>query len=127
MSFTCKDDSHISDGTRIEECVYIIEENPQILAIGINCTAPRYVSGLINKIIRTKTTKRIIVYPNSGERFDPELKVWSGVQSTSEFGQLATEWYKAGARMIGGCCRTGPEHIKAIKNALIECPMPKSK
>lgn len=119
MSFSCKDDSYISDGTRIEECVYLLEENPQILAIGINCTAPRYIFALINKIIRSKTTKMIIVYPNSGEQFDPELKVWSGIQSTSEFSQLATKWYKAGARMIGGCCRTGPEHISAIKKTLI--------
>jgi len=31
----------------------------------------------------------------------------------------ALEWYKQGAPMIGGCCRMGPGHIKAIRDALL--------
>jgi S-methylmethionine-dependent homocysteine/selenocysteine methylase len=31
-------------------------------------------------------------------------------------GQSAPAWYDAGARIIGGCCRTGPQDIRALSN-----------
>jgi homocysteine S-methyltransferase len=32
-----------------------------------------------------------------------------------EYGQAAKEWQAAGASLIGGCCRTTPEHIRQIR------------
>lgn len=127
MSFSCKDGEHISDGTPIEECVSLLEDNEQFIAIGINCTAPAYVLSLIRKIARCETKKRIIVYPNSGERYDSSLKKWEGIRSTDNFSNLSIEWHRAGACMIGGCCRTGPDYISAIRYKLKEFQMSKSK
>jgi len=127
MSFSCKDGSHISDGTPIEECVFLLNDNPRVLAIGINCTSPDHILSLISKIAGCKTTKRIVVYPNSGERFDPHRKIWQGIRSADDFSQLAVQWYKASARLIGGCCRTGPNYIADLRKTLIECQMSKSK
>jgi homocysteine S-methyltransferase len=127
MSFSCKDGSHISDGTPIEECVSLLNENPSVFAVGINCTSPDHILSLISKIITCKPTQKIVVYPNSGERFDPHRKMWRGIRSADDFSQLAIEWYKAGARLIGGCCRTGPEYIAALRKNLLECQMSKSK
>jgi homocysteine S-methyltransferase len=127
MSFSCNDGGHISDGTPIEECVSLLKGNEQLIAIGINCTAPAYVLSLIKKIARCETNKKIIVYPNSGERFNPGTKRWDGVRSTDDFSNLAIEWFRAGACIIGGCCRTGPDHISAIRNKLEEFQLSKSK
>jgi homocysteine S-methyltransferase len=126
MSFSCKDGAHISDGTPIVDCISLFDENPGVIAIGINCTSPDHILSLIGKITEYKSTKRIIVYPNSGERFDPHRKKWWGIRSADDFSQLAVQWYKAGARLIGGCCRTGPDYISAIRKTLIEYQMTKS-
>jgi homocysteine S-methyltransferase len=126
MSFSCKDGSHISDGTPIVDCISLLNENPGIFAIGINCTSPDYILSLINQIIDCQTAKTIVVYPNSGERFDPHRKKWRGIRSSADFSQLAIEWYKAGARLIGGCCRTGPDYIAALRNTLLEFHISKS-
>jgi homocysteine S-methyltransferase len=66
------------------------------------------ILSLISRIAQCKSSKKIIVYPNSGEQFDPNQKKWLDTQSTYDFSKLALKWYNAGARMIGGCCRTGP-------------------
>jgi homocysteine S-methyltransferase len=87
----------------------------RIVAIGINCTAPRYIPDLI-RTAAAITTKPIIVYPNSGEVYDPVAKQWGGESEPSEFGTFSREWRKLGATVIGGCCRTTPAHIRQIRD-----------
>jgi homocysteine S-methyltransferase len=118
ISFTCRDDGHTGHGELIEACARLLDVPDQIVAIGINCTAPRHILPLIRKI-RAASRKRIAVYPNSGETWMAETRSWSGSSDPTSFGALAMEWRKAGADWIGGCCRTGPEHIRAIAQAAI--------
>ena len=47
VSFSCKDEYHLNDGTLIEDCIDILADHPKIFAIGVNCTAPKYIAGLI--------------------------------------------------------------------------------
>jgi homocysteine S-methyltransferase len=116
VSFTCHDDDHTGHGEPIEDCARLLDPQPQIIAIGINCTAPRHILPLIRKI-RAVTGKRIAVYPNSGETWVSETRSWAGTSDPHAFGDMAQQWREAGADWIGGCCRTGPEHIRAIVQA----------
>ncbi len=50
VSFSCADGERICDGTPIQECAALFENCPQVFAIGLNCTAPKYVRSLIEKI-----------------------------------------------------------------------------
>jgi len=113
VSFTAGDEKHISEGQVFADCVTQLEDNHQIAAIGINCTSPKYVLSLIREA-RKATNKPILVYPNSGETYDATKNHWNGDPVYESFGEQAREWYDAGARMIGGCCRTTPEDIRAI-------------
>ena len=87
----------------------------QVVAVGINCTPPRYIPDLIAELFAV-TQKPIIVYPNSGEHYDATHKRWHGLSIPAEFGTYSREWRKAGAALIGGCCRTGPAHIQQIRD-----------
>jgi homocysteine S-methyltransferase len=116
VSFTCRDDAHTGHGEPIEECARLLEARPEIIAIGINCTAPRHILPLIQKI-HAVATKCIAVYPNSGETWVSETRSWTGSSDPHAFSDLARQWREAGANWIGGCCRTGPEHIRAIAQA----------
>ena len=82
-------------------------------AVGVNCTAPKYIPSLIVEI-RKGTDKPIIVYPNSGEHYDVGKKTWGGSSTDFSFGESARNWFSLGARVIGGCCRTTPQDIRAI-------------
>ncbi|HUE99948.1 MAG TPA: homocysteine S-methyltransferase [Anaerolineales bacterium] len=113
ISFTARDEKHISEGQLLADCVKQLQDHPQIAAIGINCTSPEYIPSLIRAAKKT-TKKPILVYPNSGETYDATKNDWNGDPVLDSFGEQAQVWYDAGARLIGGCCRTTPEDIRII-------------
>ncbi len=117
FSFSCRDGIRISDGTPIARCVSELASTPRIVALGINCTAPEHILGLI-KAVRAETDKPIIVYPNSGEVYDAHRKCWTGTADPDALAKSSRDWYEAGARLLGGCCRTRPEHIRRIRKEL---------
>jgi len=113
ISFSARNESQTARGEPIGECAAEMAAHPQVVAIGVNCTAPRFLPGLVSAI-RSVTEKPIVVYPNSGETYDPLKHCWVGVAEVDDFVAQAEQWYAAGARLIGGCCRTTPEHIRAL-------------
>ncbi|HET9907210.1 MAG TPA: homocysteine S-methyltransferase [Anaerolineales bacterium] len=113
FSFSARDETHISEGAPFEDCVRELEGNAQVAAIGINCTSPKYIPSLIQEG-KKSTAKPILVYPNSGESYNAVNQDWNGDPPHESFGEEAREWYEAGARLIGGCCRTTPEDIQVI-------------
>lgn len=115
FSFSCRDGRSISDGTPLAECAAYLNDFPRAAAVGINCTPPRFIPRLIAEVQRV-SYKPIVVYPNSGETYDAVHKRWLGISDPAEFGTYSREWRKAGAALIGGCCRTGPAHIQQIRD-----------
>jgi homocysteine S-methyltransferase len=113
ISFSARDERHISEGQVFADCVKLLKDSPQISAIGINCTSPEYIPALI-AAARKVTNKPLLTYPNSGERYDPNKMDWNNEPFVESFGEQARDWYEAGARLIGGCCRTTPEDIRVI-------------
>ncbi|OCA92195.1 homocysteine S-methyltransferase [Pseudobacillus wudalianchiensis] len=113
ISFSAKDDLHISNGIPVAECASWLDQHKQVAAVGINCTSPEHISSLI-KSITGHTDKPIVVYPNLGEVYDASTKTWSGAPSKEDYASNIADWYECGARLIGGCCRTRPENIKTI-------------
>jgi len=118
ISFSCKDEFHINDGTPIEDCIDILSDHPNIFAIGVNCTSPKYISGLVKAIKPRIKDKRIIVYPNSGDVYNAETKVWSDLSSSEQLLTHAIRWINQGVDIIGGCCRIGPEEIKSLRELI---------
>ena len=113
VSFTCKDSEHVAHGERLADCAAALNDVPQVVAVGINCTAPHLIGSLI--LEAKATTKPILVYPNSGEQWDATLRRWCGTSSVAAFAEMARTWYVAGAYAVGGCCRTTPAHIRAVR------------
>ena len=111
ISFSCKDAEHTCGGDAIADCARLLDKESQVAAIGVNCTAPQYVADLIRNI-RAHTAKPVVVYPNTGETYDAVTKTWHG--SLTPYRDFVRQWYKAGARLIGGCCRTTPDDIRGI-------------
>ena len=113
MSFSAQDEQRICHGERLVDCAAFLDAHPQVVAIGVNCTAPALITGLI-RAARSATSKPILAYPNSGEIYDAATYSWHGETSCDAFGEQSRQWYAAGARIIGGCCRTTPDHIRAL-------------
>jgi len=115
ISFSCKDESHLSSGEDFSDAVKLLSQSGQVIAVGVNCTAPQHIASLI-KIAAANTGKLILVYPNKGEVWDAVNKRWLPLPANcAHFIDDAKVWYSAGAKIIGGCCRTTPEDIKQLQ------------
>ncbi|KND40429.1 homocysteine S-methyltransferase [Streptomyces stelliscabiei] len=102
-------------GQPLEEAFALAADSEEVVAVGVNCCASDDVDGAIETAVRV-TGKPVVVYPNSGETWDASARAWTG-RSTFTTEQVKG-WRAAGARLIGGCCRVGPEAIAAIARTL---------
>jgi homocysteine S-methyltransferase len=118
ISFSCKDGKHISDGTPIDKCATLFSNHPTVFAVGVNCTSPEFISGLIQSIKTKSGNKKIVVYPNSGATYHAESKTWSNLSNLSSCEIMAKEWMNLGADIVGGCCGIGPQQIKAMSKII---------
>jgi homocysteine S-methyltransferase len=118
FSFTCRDAAHVAHGERLSDCAAAVAGFPQTVAVGVNCTAPSLIPALIQEL-RDATRLPVIAYPNSGEGWDAIRRCWTGSNDPAGYGVLAREWFAAGAHIVGGCCRTRPEHIRQVAEAVI--------
>ncbi|CEI82033.1 MULTISPECIES: homocysteine S-methyltransferase [Oceanobacillus] len=116
MTFSLRDAVHISEGTSLKECAEVLNACSQIAAVGVNCVTTEFVSDAV-QALHASTQKPIIIYPNSGEHYNPETKTWNG-DNDVHMDAAAADWAKKGAKIIGGCCRTGPEDIRGIHKIL---------
>ncbi len=117
ISFSARDGKHISSGEAVADCAAWLDGHEQVAALGINCTALEYIPSLIQEM-SSRTSKPILVYPNSGEQYDPVTKTWHGTACAGSYGEHARTWYELGARLIGGCCRTTPQDIAEVQAAI---------
>ena len=115
FSFTLRDAQHLSDGTPLRDVLALLAGYPQILAVGINCIALENTVEAL-EYLHSLTPLPLVVYPNSGEHYDAVSKTWHhhGEACATLEGYLP-QWLAAGAKLIGGCCRTTPKDIAALK------------
>lgn len=118
FSFTLKDANHLSDGTPLKEVIDYLNNVDQVVSVGINCIALEEVTAALT-VLQTLTRKPLIVYPNSGEHYDPTTKQWhKNHQHNCTFKNQLPTWLKLGAKLIGGCCQTTPKDIAEIADYL---------
>lgn len=117
MSLSCKDTQCISGGDKFFQAVELAGRSTQLVAVGVNCSAPSLVTPLLESAQSHKAPNMSwVVYPNSGEDWDPKTG-WKSKRMP--FTELSAEWKEQGALWIGGCCRIGPADITELRNRLI--------
>ncbi|MFD0145645.1 MULTISPECIES: homocysteine S-methyltransferase [unclassified Streptomyces] len=106
-------------GQGLTEAFGLAEGNDQVVAVGVNCCAPED-AGRAVRTAAAATGKPVVVYPNSGEEWDADARAWRGGGSFDP--ERMRDWPAAGARLIGGCCRVGPDRIAALAAAMTSEP-----
>ena len=87
---------------------------PEVVAVGVNCTHPAGVPAAI--AAAGSAGAPVVVYPNSGERWDAAARRWTGTPGLAP--EAVRGWLDAGARLVGGCCRVGPADITRITSMI---------
>jgi len=108
VSYSCKVGNQSNAGQSFSSAVDLAQSG---MAVGINCTAPELISGLLNS---ASSSIPYIVYPNSGRSWDATNKVWVGTNEVGFANELVQEWIDLGAEFIGGCCGIGPNESASL-------------
>jgi homocysteine S-methyltransferase len=115
ISFSCRDGLHNSAGDAITDCARLLDGEPQVVAMGVNCVAPELVAALA-AAFTSVSSKPMLAYPNSGEVWNAVTRRWDG--TASRFTHYVPEWLAAGVSWVGGCCRTTPRDIGQVRAAV---------
>jgi len=111
ISFSCRDGACISDGTPFADAVALAASSDRVIAVGVNCTPPGFVPSLLDG---AEVTKPLLAYPNVGSTWDAVSRSWILEGERPNPGASAATWRSAGATIVGGCCGTTPDDIRAI-------------
>src|SRR5262245_7288788 len=90
-------------------------------AVLLMCSEPPAISASLPRL-RAAWDGPIGAYANIGYRKNPRFgetgEQWHTIDQTTyppaRYADVAREWIALGARIVGGCCATGPEHIEAL-------------
>jgi homocysteine S-methyltransferase len=110
LSITCARD-RTRAGEPAAEAFSLARGVEEIVAVGVNCIDPADAHSLVCSASES-SGKPVVVYPNSGERWDAAAGTWTGPRRFQP--KDVTDWISGGARLVGGCCRVGPVEIQAI-------------
>ena len=113
LSFSCTDDARTCAGQPIEDAARVVAE-AGLDAVGINCTKPEHVDGLVARIRAACPQLPIVLYPNAGRVWDGETAVWIGDGTDVLPDAAVASWFGAGASLVGGCCGLGPDAVRAV-------------
>ncbi|MYX17220.1 homocysteine S-methyltransferase [Streptomyces sp. SID8374] len=102
-------------GQPLEEAFAVAAGREAVVAVGVNCCDPDEAEEAVRVAVEV-TGKPAVVYPNSGEGWDAEGRGWTGA-GTFDPGRVRA-WTGAGARLVGGCCRVGPDRIEELAGLL---------
>ncbi|MER8043761.1 homocysteine S-methyltransferase [Streptomyces sp. NPDC094032] len=114
LSYTI-DGDRTRAGQRLEEAFGLAAGVDQVVAVGVNCCDPRDAGPAV-AIAAEVTGKPVVVYPNSGEEWDAGARDWRGGATFAP--DVMSRWRADGARLIGGCCRVGPDLIAGLATTL---------
>lgn len=119
ITMSAQDGNSTCAGQGIGHLAELVSKTPSVVAVGVNCTKPEFVTSLLRQLA-TKTSLPLVVYPNAGRVWDGLNMCWIGEGHDKLPKQIVSEWVKAGAKLIGGCCGLGPDAITQLDSDLIQ-------
>ncbi len=113
VSFVVQESGDLLSGERLEDAVAAVEPADP-LAIGLNCIPPRGLTAVLPRL-RRATDRPLAAYAHINN--PTPIRGWSFAQTLTpaQYARHAREWLDLDARIVGGCCGTTPDHIRAVR------------
>ncbi len=116
VSFVLAETGGLLSGDSLATAVGAVEPY-EPLALGVNCIPPRAITGAV-RALRPLTERPITAYGHISNAHAIPGWIYTQSLSPQEYASCALEWHALGATIIGGCCGTQPEHIRALSERL---------
>jgi S-methylmethionine-dependent homocysteine/selenocysteine methylase len=114
VSFVCGSAARLLSGEPLAEAIDAVSAFAPLL-VGVNCLEPSAAEACVPVLVRARTP--FLVYTNAAAPRDSDPEA---------FAAHAQRWLEAGAACVGGCCGTGPTHLRALVARLAPMPLPAS-
>ncbi len=106
-------DGNVSDGTPASELALEMQ-GWGAQGVGANCNGPEAVFDMVAEMVQSGLP--VCAYPNAGRPHSVEDRLIY-LATPENFGVYARRMFKAGIKLVGGCCGTSPEHIRRVAAA----------
>ncbi len=117
FTFTMQPDGSLFSGMDAAPVLQELEE-AGACAVGFNCVAAdNMTAGLVSRL-RRYVKGPLVCKPNAGNPVIGENNLPIYPMGPQEFAEIVADCRQMGARVLGGCCGTTPEHIAAVKATL---------
>jgi S-methylmethionine-dependent homocysteine/selenocysteine methylase len=111
VSFVCWDGARLLSGEPLADALRAVAP-AEPLALLVNCLPPSNVAACLT--VLAAGAQRFGAYANLGAPDDSAGLTRSEDCTPAEFAAEAESWRVAGAQIVGGCCGTTPEHLRAV-------------
>ncbi len=103
-------------GVSVEDIVLALDKSAADV-IGLNCSiGPKVMHGALEKI-NPLTKKPLSILPNAG--YPQQINGRKLYLTSGEYlAEYSRRFVQSGAKVIGGCCGTTPDHIKHINHSI---------
>ena len=98
-------------GQPLTEAYAVLTGSSAVVAAGVNCSEQADVLGAVRAAVAA-TGLPAVAYPNRGGSWNSDTKTWEYAGPLDL--DLVDGWVGAGARLVGGCCGTGPADIALL-------------
>jgi len=116
-TFSLRERERFRSGEPLKDAVAELERRP-LAGIGVSCSlGPEFVLGVAEDLL-AMTKLPVFAQPNAGPARPHEGR--QILLCTPEYlGTFAKFMYQKGVRVVGGCCGTTPQHIRAVSASLL--------
>ena len=112
VSFVCDEDGRLFTGETLGEAARVLQPLG-VDALLLNCAPPPDITRGLEELAPSAQVP-FGAYPHIG-RFDPPEWMFTDEYPPERLREIASGWYRKGARILGGCCGTTPAHIAALR------------
>ena len=116
VSFTCVEGGRLLSGEDARDAAAAVTV-PGVVAVGVNCTSARAMMAALARIA-LGTDLPLVAYANNAWSASDSRWLAADPMPPLLYARCALGWVAAGARLVGGCCGTGPDHVAAVAAAL---------
>lgn len=116
VSLLCRPDGALYSGESLDDAVAVLQQLGPA-ALSLNCVPARSLTPIVARL-RALTGLPLGVYGNAGVAGSEREEELVCDVPPEEYADLAREWVRAGARIVGGCCGTGTEHVRQLSCSL---------
>ncbi len=117
LSFAYDESGSTARGSTIEQITTQMDAHHGVSIVGMNCgSGPAALTDLLKRVMAC-TSKPVVVMPNAGSPRQVEGRMLY-LTSPEYFTSYAKRMVQMGARGVGGCCGTTPEHIAEMSRAV---------